>query len=61
MPLPFVTFKPKNMILGVAEWVSEKTGRDVSLIRIIFVVLVLVFGTGIGLYLVLWLVKLLSK
>lgn len=49
------------MILGVAEWVSEKTGRDVSLIRIIFVVLVLVFGTGIGLYLVLWLVKLLSK
>lgn len=49
------------MILGVAQWISEKTGRDVALIRILFVIAVLVFGTGIGLYLILWIVKMLSK
>jgi len=49
------------MILGVCEWLSGKLNIDVTLIRIIFVVLVLVFGTGILLYLVLWLVKAFSK
>jgi len=49
------------MILGVSEWLSGKLGWDTSVIRIAFVVLVLVFGTGIGLYLILWLVKLMSK
>jgi phage shock protein PspC (stress-responsive transcriptional regulator) len=49
------------MILGVSEWLSEKLGWDVTLIRIIFLVLVLFFGTGLGLYLILWLVKMLSK
>ncbi len=49
------------MILGVASWLSEKLGWDVSLIRIAFVILVLFFGTGIGFYLILWIVKLLSK
>lgn len=49
------------MILGVCEWLSGKLNIDVTVIRIIFVVLVLAFGTGILLYLVLWLVKALSK
>ncbi len=45
------------MILGVAEWLSLKLGWDVSMIRIGFVVAFLFFGTGLGLYLILWLVK----
>lgn len=49
------------MILGVCEWLSGKLGWDVTFIRIAFVVLLLVFGTGLGLYLVLWLVKMFSK
>lgn len=49
------------MILGVSGWLSEKLGWSVSFIRIAFVILVLVFGVGLGLYLILWLVKILSK
>ncbi|MGQ1787634.1 MULTISPECIES: PspC domain-containing protein [unclassified Saccharicrinis] len=49
------------MILGVSQWLSDKLGWNVTTIRIAFVVLVLAFGTGLGLYLILWLVKLLSK
>ncbi len=49
------------MILGVSEWLSGKLGWDVTVIRVAFVLLVLLFGTGIGLYLILWLVKVLSK
>ena len=49
------------MILGVSEWLSGKLGWQTSHIRIAFVVSVLLFGFGIGLYLILWVVKLLSK
>lgn len=49
------------MILGVSEWLGGKLGWKVSHIRIAFVVSVLVFGAGIGLYLILWLVKIFSK
>lgn len=49
------------MILGVSEWLSEKLGWKVLHIRIAFVVSVLFFGFGVGLYLILWLVKLFSK
>lgn len=49
------------MILGVSEWLSHKLGWDVGLIRIAFVIAVLFFGTGIGLYFILWIVKILSK
>ena len=49
------------MILGVSEWLSSKLGWQTSHIRIAFVVSVLLFGAGIGLYLILWIVKLLSK
>ncbi len=49
------------MILGVAQWLSEKLGWDVLLIRIAFLVAFFVYGTGVGLYLILWFVKVLSK
>ena len=49
------------MILGVCEWLSTKTNFTVKNIRILFVLLVLFAGFGIGAYLILWLVKLLSK
>jgi len=49
------------MILGVSQWLSDKLGWNVTYIRIAFVVAVLAFGTGLGLYLILWLVKVLSK
>ncbi|WP_421753007.1 PspC domain-containing protein [Croceimicrobium sp.] len=45
------------MILGVAEWLSFKLGWDVSIIRIAFVIAFIFYGTGLGLYLILWLVK----
>lgn len=49
------------MILGVSNWLSGKLGWNVTTIRIAFVVGVLLFGVGLGLYLILWIVKLFSK
>jgi len=49
------------MILGVSGWLGDKLGFKESVIRIAFVVAALCFGVGIGLYLILWIVKLLSK
>ncbi|MFK8060973.1 MAG: PspC domain-containing protein [Polaribacter sp.] len=49
------------MILGVCEWLSTKTNFTTQNIRILFVLLVLLAGFGIGAYLILWLVKILSK
>ncbi|WP_282039549.1 PspC domain-containing protein [Saccharicrinis aurantiacus] len=49
------------MILGVSEWLSGKLGWSVKGIRIAFVLSVLIFGAGIGLYLILWIVKVFSK
>lgn len=45
------------MILGVAEWLSQKTKVDVTLIRAGFLIAALGYGTGVGAYLILWLVK----
>ena len=56
-----LSIKNKIMILGVSEWLSGKLGWKISHIRIAFVVSVLFFGFGIGLYLILWLVKMFSK
>ncbi|WP_228455105.1 PspC domain-containing protein [Polaribacter haliotis] len=53
--------KTKNMILGVCEWLSTKTQFSAKNIRIVFVLLVLFAGLGLGAYLILWLVKILSK
>ena len=49
------------MILGVSDWLSGKLGWKAQNIRIAFVVAVLLAGFGIGLYLILWLVKMFSK
>jgi len=49
------------MILGVCEWLSTKSQFSAKEIRIFFVIMVLLAGFGIGLYLILWLVKVLSK
>lgn len=49
------------MILGVSGWISEKLGWNVTFIRIAFVVGIFLFGVGLGLYLILWLVKMFSK
>ena len=49
------------MILGVCKWLSGKLGWDVTILRVAFVIAALAFGTGIGLYLILWIVKILSK
>ena len=57
-----VLYKINNsMILGVATWLEQKTGISATVIRIAFVVSVLIFGAGIGIYLILWLIKILSK
>ena len=49
------------MITGVSGWVGKKLGMKESLVRILFVVAALIFGVGVGLYLILWIIKLLSK
>jgi len=49
------------MILGVCEWLATKSNFTAKNIRILFVLLVLFAGLGIGAYLILWLVKILSK
>lgn len=49
------------MILGVCKWLSTKTNFTAKNIRIMFVLLVLFVGFGIGAYLILWLVKVLSN
>ncbi|WP_282071898.1 PspC domain-containing protein [Polaribacter atrinae] len=49
------------MILGVSEWLSPKINVETKFIRIGFVIAVVFAGFGLGLYLILWIVKLLSK
>jgi len=53
--------KKENMILGVSGWLGKKVGLKESYVRIGFVISVLFFGVGIGIYLILWIIKLLSK
>ncbi len=49
------------MILGVSGWLGEKMGIQESHVRIGFVVAFFLFGTGVALYIILWIVKVLSK
>lgn len=49
------------MILGVSDWLSPKINVEAKYIRIGFVLAVLLAGFGIGLYLILWIIKLISK
>lgn len=45
----------EKKILGVCYWISLKTNVDVAIIRIIWVIAALFFGTGILAYLVIFL------
>jgi phage shock protein PspC (stress-responsive transcriptional regulator) len=49
------------MILGVSGWLGEKIGWKEQNVRIAFVLAFLLAGFGLGLYLILWVVKVLSK
>jgi phage shock protein PspC (stress-responsive transcriptional regulator) len=49
------------MILGVCDWLGNKFNTDPLIFRIIFVIAVLAYGTGIALYLILWIVKAVTK
>lgn len=48
------------MILGVCEWLGNRTNIDPKALRIGFLVGIVFFGAGLGLYLILWIVKMLS-
>lgn len=45
----------EKKLLGVCLWLSEKTNSDVAIIRLIWVIAALFFGTGILAYLVIFL------
>ncbi|MFY0600990.1 MAG: PspC domain-containing protein [Cyclobacteriaceae bacterium] len=49
------------MILGVSGWLGKKIGMKEKMVRIAFIVGFLLFGVGLVLYLVLWIVKLITK
>ncbi len=49
------------MILGVSGWLGDKIGMQEKHVRIAFLLSTLIFGVGVGVYIVLWIVKLLSK
>lgn len=49
------------MILGVCDWLSGKVNVEAKILRIIFVIGVLFAGVGLGIYLILWIVKLIAK
>jgi phage shock protein PspC (stress-responsive transcriptional regulator) len=49
------------MILGVSDWLGKRINMKEGTVRILFVIGFLLFGIGLGLYLILWIVKLLSK
>ena len=47
--------KTNKIIGGVCGGIAEYTGIDVTLLRILWVIMVLFAGVGIGLYILLWL------
>lgn len=49
------------MILGVSEWLGSKVGMQAKHVRIAFILGAIFAGVGIGLYLILWVVKLITK
>lgn len=51
----------QKILLGTSVWLAEKTGMDVQMIRILFIILVLIGGSGILLYLLLWLASQIAK
>ncbi len=51
----------KKIIFGVSGWIAKKFGIDTTIIRIGFVFFGLFVGSGILLYLLLWVVKILEE
>jgi len=51
----------KKIIFGVSGWLSNKFGIDTTIIRILFVFFGLFIGSGILLYLLLWVIKILEE
>lgn len=49
-----------KMLTGTAAGLAEYIGLDPTLVRVIFAVCVLGYGVGLGVYLIIWLVMLLS-
>jgi phage shock protein PspC (stress-responsive transcriptional regulator) len=49
------------MILGVSDWLARKFNIEALYIRIGFVLTVLLGGSGILVYLILYLIKILKK
>jgi phage shock protein PspC (stress-responsive transcriptional regulator) len=49
------------MILGVSGWLGNKIGMKEQHVRIAFVLGVLLAGVGVGIYLICWIIKLLTK
>lgn len=50
-----------KIIFGVCNWIANKIGADVSIVRIAFVLFTILGGAGILAYLVLWVVKILEE
>jgi phage shock protein PspC (stress-responsive transcriptional regulator) len=49
------------MILGVCDWLGYKFNTDPTVFRVLFVVASVVYGTGLFLYLALWVLKIVSE
>ncbi len=49
------------MILGVSAWLGNKIGLTEKQVRLLFVLAALFAGSGVGLYLILWLVKVFTE
>jgi phage shock protein PspC (stress-responsive transcriptional regulator) len=49
------------MILGVSGWLGDKIGLTEKQVRLLFILAALFLGTGIGLYLILWVVKIVTE
>ena len=42
-------------ILGVCYWIATKYGFDLTTVRLIFVLSLIIFGSGLGIYLIIYL------
>jgi phage shock protein PspC (stress-responsive transcriptional regulator) len=49
------------MILGISAWLGNKIGLTEKQVRLLFVLAALFAGSGVGLYLILWLVKVFTE
>lgn len=50
-----------KIIFGVCSWLANKFNFDTTVVRILFVMALFFLGTGIGLYFILWIVKVLEE